>query len=101
MSYCFSLIVMLLIRTGSTRDGPQMNRRRGTGVRGTGWVAPPAPAAAPSALPIASMAAPMNPPGAAGGYTIFSSAASCGPMPNRRGTAPAAPPAPRSSCAEK
>src|SRR4051812_10508991 len=58
MSYFFSAIDMDVIVTGSTREGPQMKRMRGTCSRGTGRVGGLALLLEDNADPIASIAAP-------------------------------------------
>ena len=70
--------------TGRTRVNPQMNRMRGCFSRGMGCDDPPPPPPPKIASPIASSALPIRPLSFPAGYTIFSSAAICGPMPNAR-----------------
>src|SRR5215467_14566170 len=80
-SYSSSEMVIESMVTGSTRVNPQMNRIRGYFSRGMGCAGASSPPP-PSASPIASIAAPIRPASFELGRTIFSSAASCGPMPN-------------------
>ncbi|MCY1337886.1 hypothetical protein D9M69_237250 [compost metagenome] len=79
-SYSSSVMPMESMVTGRTRVSPQMNRMRGYFSRGIGWAGASSPP--PRASPMASRAAPIRPASLALGNTIFSSAASCGPMPN-------------------
>ena len=81
-SYSSSAMVIASMVTGSTRVRPQMNRIRGYFSRGIGCAGGSSPPSPPMASPMASMAAPMRPASLELGSTIFSSAASCGPMPN-------------------